>query len=289
MTSHDVVNTMRRALRTRAVGHAGTLDPMATGVLVVLAGEATKLSAHLTNDDKSYVAKIFFGKETDSLDADGAVTRELPAPPRTAEEISKALDGFLGPQSQKAPAISAIKRDGVPLYERARRGEVVDAPTRDVVVRELKLLHVAWPEIDVELRVSKGFYVRSFARDVGEALSTCAHLTSLRRLSSGAFGIEHAIPWSDVEAARNNDDAHVALLARALSLADACRALGALTLDAKGADDATHGRIVLRENILSANEHASGEIVTLFSEAGTPLALARKEEAGYRVARGFVA
>ncbi|MCA9612842.1 MAG: tRNA pseudouridine(55) synthase TruB [Myxococcales bacterium] len=193
MTSHDVVSRVRRAFRTRAVGHAGTLDPMATGVLVVAIGEATKLVPWLTADDKSYDATLRLGTATDSLDADGAVTETASVPELTRDEIRDAANAFLGPHAQRAPAVSAIKVDGVRLHARARRGEVVEPPLRDVVLHEVAIRAYEARDVELSLRCGKGFYVRSFGRDLAARLGTLGHLTALRRTASGRFDLAASV------------------------------------------------------------------------------------------------
>lgn len=218
-TSHDVVAWARRAFATREVGHAGTLDPMATGVLVVLVGEATKLSTWVTSEDKSYEAEVRFGQETDTLDADGTITREvdLPAPDRAS--IEAAARSMVGALEQTPPAVSAIKVGGVAAHERVRRGEVVELAPREVVLRDVQLLTVDGPRATLALSVSKGFYVRSFARDLAARLGTLAHLTALRRTRSGVFSVDRAMDGAQLRRAREDDAAKTEAHARLIPLA----------------------------------------------------------------------
>lgn len=196
-TSHDVVAEARRLFGTRAVGHAGTLDPMATGVLVLLFGEACKLSAHLTADDKSYRATVRFGVATDTLDAEGRVTetRELPAGWLTKPALERAIAVELERTLQVPPSVSAIQTGGERAYDRVRRGEAVELPARPVTLERVAVLAADDRELSCELTVSKGYYVRAFARDLGAALGVPAHLSALRRLTSGGFTLEQATPW----------------------------------------------------------------------------------------------
>ncbi len=208
MTSHDVVARVRKALGTRRVGHAGTLDPMATGVLVVLVGEATKLEPYLAADDKGYVARVSFGRATDTLDAEGRTTATGEVPEWLREEITgasagrriaEAVAGEEARTEQVPPAYSAIHVDGRRSYERARAGEDVRLPPRPVAVRRLTVIDGGVPEdggdpwIAMRVEVSKGYYVRSLARDLGERLGVPAHLSFLRRVRSGAFTIDGAV------------------------------------------------------------------------------------------------
>jgi len=200
-TSHDVVASARRHFGVRAVGHAGTLDPMATGVLVLLFGEACKLSNHLTADDKTYRATVAFGAETDSLDADGTLTRSVELSPGwlAPQELERALDSERRRTQQVPPAVSAIQMSGERAYARARRGEAVELAPRPVAVRTLTCLQWSGEEATIELTVTKGYYVRAFARDLGQSLGVPAHLRALRRLSSGVFDLSEAYPWPPEE------------------------------------------------------------------------------------------
>jgi len=197
MTSHDVVARLRRATGERRIGHAGTLDPLATGVLLVLVGSATRLERYLSGHDKSYRARITFGSETDTLDSDGVVISNHDVPPAVldADSAREILDRFVGPQSQMPPVYSAIKRDGVPAHRLARAGAEVEMEPRDIVVHSAELLGVdvdaaCW---DVRFSVSKGTYIRSLARDIGRSAGSGAHLSALQRTGVGALGIERAV------------------------------------------------------------------------------------------------
>lgn len=194
-TSHDVVARVRRALNERRVGHAGTLDPLATGVMVVGVGQATRLLGLLTLDTKAYVAQILFGAETNTDDAEGEVTRTADTPAELFDPAFavEALARTLGPQEQVPPAFSAISVDGVRSYKRARAGESVELPARPIEVFDALLLGIeekdGRPLWTVAFTVSKGTYIRALARDLGRALGSAAHLAELRRTASGAIGI----------------------------------------------------------------------------------------------------
>ena len=197
MTSHDVVNSVRRATGERRVGHAGTLDPMATGLLVVLVGPATRLAPYLTAAQKVYEARIVFGAETDTDDAEGRVTTTVQVPDEAGDPFfATAMVGSLvGTHLQVPPAYSAIKRGGVTAYEAARKGDALELDAREIEIAAARLVGVecvseyAW---DVELAVSKGTYIRALARDLGRALDSAAHLGALRRTRSGALDISQA-------------------------------------------------------------------------------------------------
>jgi tRNA pseudouridine55 synthase len=282
-TSHDVVARVRRALRTREVGHAGTLDPFATGVLVVAIGEATKLVQYLTADDKVYEATITLGRLTHTLDCTGETVEEAPVPELSLAQVQAATEPFLGVQLQRAPAVSAIKVDGVALHARVRRGEIVEAPERSVTLYRCDVLEVSGDRIRVVLHTGKGFYVRSFARDLAEALGTVGHVSELRRTRSGRFSLDVSVRLETLKALGTETPG-------ILSLAEACGCLPTLTLDAEGEVDARCGRPVAltktspREGTLLD----TGTRAVLFSMAGEPVAIAeRTEDEKMRVVRGF--
>ncbi len=197
LSSHAVVAQARRLFGRKDIGHAGTLDPMATGVLLLLIGQACKLSGYLTADSKRYRAELSFGKATDSLDADGRTTLEAPLLPDALARVrvEKALDAERARSLQIPPAVSAIKIDGQRAYALARKGLTPELAEREVKVLDLTLLEIEPPRLHCELLVSKGYYIRAFARDLGDALGVPSHLSGLRRLASGPFTIERAIPW----------------------------------------------------------------------------------------------
>jgi len=193
MTSHDVVAVARRQMGIRKIGHCGTLDPMATGLLMLVVGRATKIQDLLMSEDKEYVGTIRLGVITNTQDADGEVVEEREVPELGAEEVRAAFEKFTGEFEQMPPMVSAIKKDGVPLYKLARKGKEVKREPRPVYVTDYELLRIAPPEVDFRVNCSKGFYVRTYAHDVGGELGCGGHLSSLRRTRSGRFSIERAI------------------------------------------------------------------------------------------------
>ena len=193
-TSFAIVRTARRLTGVRKIGHGGTLDPLASGVLPICLGEATKLAQFLLDADKEYQATVCFGTETDTYDADGKVTATVDAAHLAEGQVRQALAGFLGEQQQVPPMFSALKRDGRPLHAYARAGEVVERAPRAVRIMTLDLLSFAEGRATIYLRCSKGTYVRSLAHDLCRALGTGAHLTALRRTRSGPFAITEAVP-----------------------------------------------------------------------------------------------
>lgn len=196
-TSFDVVRDLRRGTGARKVGHAGTLDPLADGLLLVCLGEATKAVPWLMDAAKEYVATVALGVETDTLDAQGEVTARRDVPPLDRAAVEAALAPFFGVIRQVPPAHSALKQDGERLYEKARRGETVEVAARDVLVHDLTLERLdlesgGSPQFVVRVRCGKGFYVRSLARDLGVALGCGAHLAALRRTATAGFTVADA-------------------------------------------------------------------------------------------------
>jgi tRNA pseudouridine55 synthase len=200
LTSHDVVKRVRRAAQIRQVGHAGTLDPMATGVLVVCLGQATRVGEYLLGHDKVYRATIRLGVETNTYDADGEIvaTREVNV---DRAGVEQALAQFAGGIQQVPPMYSAIKRDGRKLYELARQGIEIERAARSVIVHSIELLDYQAPDATIEVRCSAGTYIRSIAHDLGAVLETGGHLLELRRTAAGPFTIDQAIPLDTFEAA----------------------------------------------------------------------------------------
>lgn len=276
-TSHDVVAAARRVLGTRAVGHAGTLDPMASGVLVLLAGEATKLAPYLSGQDKEYVATVAFGRATDTLDAEGRTTAV--ADVSAAATSPAALAGALAAESARAqqvpPAVSAISVGGRRAHRLARSGQAPELPARPVSVRALELLDHDGASATIRLVVSKGYYVRAFARDLGEHLGVPAHLAALRRLASGSFRVELADPWPPPGAAR------------LLAVEDAVRrVLPVVTLTDEGAERARQGKR-LEPAHFDGTVPQPGASGWLCREGRLTAIGAPHPDGGYRVLRGF--
>ncbi len=201
LTSHDVVDVVRRLIGHRRVGHTGTLDPLATGVLVVAVGQATRLIEFMTGHDKEYRFTLRLGEETDTLDAEGEIVERAPVPPLDEETIRAVLRRFTGTIEQVPPAHAAIRHRGRRLYEWARMGRPVTPPPRRVHIYALDL--EAWqpPELTLRVTCSAGTYVRALARDIARALNTRGHVTALRRLASGPFRVEDAVPLRVLESA----------------------------------------------------------------------------------------
>lgn len=199
MTSHDVVAITRRSLGTKKVGHCGTLDPLATGLLLITVGRGTKIQDLLMSEDKEYAGTMKLGEVTDSQDSDGEVTETRPVPELSAVQIDAAFAKFHGDFYQTPPMVSAIKKEGVPLYKLARQGKTVEREPRFVHVYAHQILALRLPEIDFRVVCSKGFYVRTYANDIGEELGCGAHLSALRRTKSGRFVVDGAITVEELK------------------------------------------------------------------------------------------
>ena len=245
-TSHDVVARCRRLLGTRKVGHSGTLDPMATGVLVLGVGPATRLLQFLSGLDKDYEAEFLLGVETDTLDADGSVTatHDTPVDP---DDLIRASRDLVGAIDQIPPMVSAVKIDGVPLHRRARAGEVVERRARRVTVDRLDLE----PTGDADrwrarVTCSSGTFVRVLAADLGHAVGSGAHLTALRRTRVGPFAIDEAVPLDEVAP-------EVLLPPAAIA-----RVLEAAPVDAAVAAEVHHGRVLGRDRLGSVPPGSPG-------------------------------
>ncbi len=280
-TSFDVVAQVRKRYGTRSVGHAGTLDPLATGVLVVMLGEATKLSDYLTAADKRYLATITFGRSTDTFDALGTTVYARDVAPGELESsrLRAALALERARIEQVPPAFSAIKQGGETAYKRARRGEVVDLPARPVSVSELTVESQTQDTVTLSMRVSKGYYVRSLVRDLCESLQVPGCLTALRRTASGRFAVDCAVAWPPPEG----------VCPPLLPLGDVARtALSTGTLTSEGVLRARHGKRLTAMNFETAPDGSPA----LWTDAdGTPVAIGESRlgtgETEFRVLRGF--
>ena len=198
LTSHDVVDRLRRHFGFRKVGHCGTLDPAATGLLVIVLERATKLQANLMIEDKTYEGVMQLGIATDSQDADGAVIAEKPVPLLTEADLEAVLAKFRGDLQQIPPMVSAIKHQGTPLYKLARKGQTVEREPRLVHIYDLRMLKLELPHVHLRVACSKGTYVRTLCHDIGEMLGCGAHLAGLRRTRSGRFDVKDAKPLDEL-------------------------------------------------------------------------------------------
>jgi tRNA pseudouridine55 synthase len=193
-TSHDVVDAIRRQFGIKKVGHCGTLDPNATGLLIIVLGRGTKLSERLMGDDKVYEGTAKFGESTDSHDSDGELTGSLPVMPMTLDQLNEEAATFIGDQMQMPPMVSAIKKNGVPLYKLARKGIEVEREPRLIHVYNFRFTEYAEPFGKFRVACTKGTYIRVLAHELGQKLGCGAHLTALRRSASGKFDVADALP-----------------------------------------------------------------------------------------------
>jgi len=274
-TSFDVVRKIRRAARSKRVGHGGTLDPAASGVLPICLGEATKLAQFLLDADKQYDFTVCFGVETDTDDAAGKITARSDAGAIDEARVRDALPAFRGAITQVPPIYSALKREGRPLYDYARAGEAVEAAPRAVTVHELELTSFGGPaSAALTMRCSKGTYVRALARDLGRALGVGAHVTALRRTRSGPFSLAEARPLDAVLDALAQDTTAGAGADPALPLvppAEALRHLERRLVTDAVARDARHGKRI----VLETGEDARDCRLCLVDQQGRLVAVAR--------------
>lgn len=222
MTSHDVVAVARRCLGIKKIGHCGTLDPMATGLLILVVGRATKIQDLLMSEDKEYVGTLTLGATTNTQDAEGEILEEKEVPDFSKEVINSVFDEFKGDFYQMPPMVSAIKKDGVPLYKLARQGKTVKRDPRLVYVYSKRIDRIGLPEIDFTVKCSKGFYVRTYAHDIGEKLGCGAHLSKLRRTRSGKFDLSRAVTFEQLKEGKRDE-----VLAAMISLPEVSRMRGA--------------------------------------------------------------
>ena len=258
MTSHDVVARARRLLGTRKVGHAGTLDPMATGVLVLGVNRATRLLGHLVLTEKAYDATVRLGVTTTTDDAEGEVVAEVSTAALDEATIRSAAAEFVGDLMQVPTAVSAIKVDGRRAYERVRAGEDVELAARPVTVHELEVTEVRGDELDLSVRCSSGTYVRAIARDLGARLGVGGHLTALRRTAVGPYDLAAARTLEELEGLPPDEVL--------LPIADAVRAaFPVVELDEAAATDVRHGRALdLPLDALTAVFAPDGEFLALY-------------------------
>ena len=221
MTSHDVVSVARRTLGQKKIGHCGTLDPMATGLLILTLGRGTKIQDLLMAEDKEYVGTVRLGEETTTQDKEGEIVLSKDVPELDEQGILFALKDFTGDFYQTPPMVSAIKKDGVPLYKLARQGKEVKREPRLVHVYDYELISLNLPEFDFRVVCSKGFYVRTYAHEIGIKIGCGAHLSSLRRTKSGKFSSDGAITFDELKNGTRESVAE-----RALSLSEVSKLRG---------------------------------------------------------------
>jgi len=268
-TSHDVVNKARGLLQEKKIGHTGTLDPLATGVLVLCIGKATKIVRYLEADDKEYIAELKLGVTTDTLDSTGSIRETLEYSPPSQNELQRALDRFRGDILQRPPAYSAIKVSGVPSYRLARQGTILEHEERPVTISAITLLEYRDPLVRFSVTCSKGTYIRTLCADIGAFLGAGAHLTALVRTRSGRFRIEQAIDLEQL-----TEKASLGLAEqRLLSLSEALGSFPAVTVDAADALKISHGNTISIPPGFSVND--SRLLIQVLDRDGRMLAIAK--------------
>lgn len=267
MTSHDVVARVRKLLHQKRVGHAGTLDPSASGVLPICVGYGTRVAEYLSESGKAYQARITFGMVTDSYDAEGTVLRTADISSLTLAQIESALPHFLGPQQQYPPRYSAIKLQGQPAYKRMRAGEEVTLASRPIEIFQLDLLSWQSPELLLDVSCSKGTYIRSLAYDLGEYLGCGAYLSGLVRTRSGPFTLEESVTLEHLAEALAREEA-----ASYLYPADyALQEYPALYLDASTSQSVLHGNPFVHPD---QNTQPQSGLARIYDHEGLFLAIA---------------
>jgi tRNA pseudouridine55 synthase len=268
ISSAEVVRRVKSRVKPARVGHLGTLDPFATGLLPIMIGEATKLAPFIDGGDKTYAGLIRLGVETDTLDRDGAEIRRADVPDISAEKLTQVTAQFTGAIEQVPPVYSAIKRAGVPLYRLARRGDDVAPPEkRNVEIKRLDLINETPDAIRFVATCSPGTYARSLARDIGIALGTVAHLDELRRTRNGAFSIADATPLGDVLASLDSG----APILHVINLRDALVSMPELVVDATSEKRLRNGD----SRVLDSQVPQEGPLFKVISDSGELIAVAR--------------
>lgn len=277
-TSFDVVQRVRKALRTKKAGHTGTLDPNASGLLAVCLGDATRIATFLVEGTKSYRGTVRFGVTTDTLDPQGTVLETRDASHLTRGAVEAAVAGLVGVQSQVAPMYSAKRVGGKRLYELAREGEEVEREAFDVTIEEARVEAFENPDATIFVRCSKGTYIRTIAQTLGELLGTGAHLATLRRLASGQFDVTRALPLAEIE--RRGPEGTLA--SEILTVEQALQALPALALDERRAIAVSFGNALLPEHheLLGLPLLAAGSKARLVAPDGLVIAVGESDGAG---------
>jgi len=201
MTSHDVIDELRKILQQKKIGHTGTLDPRATGLLVICLERATKVSQFLIDEDKTYEAQIKLGERSTTFDEEGVIKNDNPPeiPDLGESDINNVLNEFKGRITQRVPEYSAVKIDGKRLYKMARKGKKVDTPEREIEIKDIELTNLDLPRVDFRITCSKGTYIRTIANDIGKRIGCGAYLSRLRRIGSGSFRIDDALTLKEIK------------------------------------------------------------------------------------------
>jgi tRNA pseudouridine55 synthase len=284
MTSHDVVHRVRTVTGEAKVGHTGTLDPMASGLLLLCLGPATKLTQFLSGWDKRYSAEVTLGKVSDTLDADGEISDGGTVPELSEADIAEVLDKFTGLISQRVPAYSAVKQRGRRLYKMARRGKSFEAPERTVTIKSLELRSYVPPRLTVEVSCSKGTYIRTLADDIGRELGCGGYLSSLKRLAVGRFELESALTIDEIRRRHNEGDLESAIVPMEEVIDFPC-----VKLRAAARETIRRGGIPGESDILDwRGEFSPGDLISVVDEGGRIMAIgkSRCDTASARAQKG---
>jgi len=271
MTSHDVVHRVRRITGAAKVGHTGTLDPMASGLLLLCLGRATKLTQFLTDRDKRYLAEVTLGKTSDTLDADGIIIDAGDVPAIDVRELAEVVGRFTGRISQQVPAYSAVKRKGRRMYKLARAGKAVPKSEREVEIREIEIISMDLPRFVIDVSCSKGTYIRALAADIGREIGCGGYLSSLKRLEIGSFHLDSALTIEEVLRRHESGD-----LDGAIVPTEEVVDFPKIRFRERARDTIRHGRIPSGDDILSWNgEFSCGELLSFVDESGRIMAIGK--------------
>lgn len=272
MTSHDVVGFIRKNFKIKKVGHTGTLDPNAAGVLPICIGKGTKLSQYIMEKEKTYRCELIFGKTTDTLDSYGHIISEKLIDTIEFDDIEKTVKTFIGQISQIPPAYSAIKVNGVKLYEKARKGiEIKDIPVRTVTVHDINIISYEFPRLMMDIRCSSGTYIRSLVRDIGEKLESPSYMSLLIRTKSGEFKIEEALAIEELTEDILNE--------KLTSLKDIKLNMKDITLKSSASVSYINGSYVSQKGLKSNLDEYQGEAnVRVFDELGSFIGIGKIRE-----------
>lgn len=281
VTSHDVVDQVRKIIRQRSVGHTGTLDPLASGLILLCLGKVTKLARFFSGQDKTYQASVHLGLTSTTLDAEGIdESTSQPVPDLTREHVAQTLSGFLGNSMQTVPMHSAVRVNGERLYEKARRGEEVSAPSREICVRRIELDELSLPQLSFTTDVSSGTYIRSLAHDIGQKIGCGAYLSALKRIRIGPVSIDGAITVDDLSALAQDGE----VPSRFIPL-DKALGFSSVMVSKKFSARVTQGRTLKDDDIQGIEgQFDAGEHILMKSPEGLVLAVgtALKNSASFR-------
>jgi len=276
LTSAGVTNRLKKIPGVRKVGHTGTLDPFASGVLVCTLNQATRLSRFFLSSEKTYRATLILGVETDTQDATGNILNTASVEGVSETDIHSAAKGFEGDIQQVPPAFSALKHNGVPLYTYARKGTPVIKPARLVSIAYIRIMRVALPEVDFEVSCTAGTYIRTLCADMGKEIGCGGHLKALRRIKSGGFSLHEAIPFQAIESCRSIE----VLKTNIVPMADSLRNIGAYVAGEDLVDKIRYGKMLTTEDICPRADGGGDRLIKLVNEYGHLLAVVQRSQNG---------